>query len=57
MEAREILTKVARLNGKEMPEESLYLSSEEQNERLGDFRDLFVSLRMIHKTLGCWLMW
>ncbi|XP_020605191.1 organic cation transporter protein-like [Orbicella faveolata] len=56
-EAREILSKVARLNGKEMPDEKLYLSSDEQNERLGDFRDLFISPRMIHKTLGSWLMW
>lgn len=57
IEAREILSKVARLNGKEMPDEKLYLSGDEQNERLGDFRDLFMSPRMIHKTLGSWLMW
>jgi len=57
IEAREILSKVARLNGKEMPDEELYLCSDEQNERLGDFRDLFMSPRMIHKTLGSWLMW
>ena len=57
IEAREILGKVARLNGKEMPDEKLYLSSDEQNERLGDFRDLFRSPKMIHKTLGSWLVW
>ena len=56
-EAREIISKVARLNGKQMPDENLYLSNDEQNERLGDFRDLFMSPRMIHKTLGSWLMW
>ena len=36
-EAREILSKVARWNGKEMPREELFLPKEE---RLGDFRDL-----------------
>ena len=56
-EARDILSKVARLNGKEMLDEKLYLSSDEQNERLGDFRDLFMSPRMMHKTFGSWLMW
>ncbi|XP_058972157.2 solute carrier family 22 member 15 [Pocillopora verrucosa] len=56
-QARVILRKVAELNGKEMPTESLELSQEEQNERLGDFRDLFVSRKMIHKTLCSWLMW
>lgn len=40
-----------------MPTGSLELSQEELNERLGDFRDLFVSRKMIHKTLGSWLMW
>ena len=56
-QARVILCKVAEVNGKEMPTESLELSQEEQNERLGDFRDLFVSRKMIHKTLCSWLMW
>ncbi|XP_020605193.1 solute carrier family 22 member 15-like [Orbicella faveolata] len=53
-EAREILSKVARLNGKEMPREKLFLPKEE---RLGDFRDLFSSLKMAHKTLAVWFMW
>ncbi|KAJ7383545.1 hypothetical protein OS493_027208 [Desmophyllum pertusum] len=53
-EAREVLSNVARKNGKEMPNEALYLPKEE---RLGDFRDLFSSLQMAHKTLGTWLMW
>ena len=56
-EAREILSKVARLNGKEMPDEALQLPNDEKVERLGDFRDLFVSAKMAHKTLACWLMW
>jgi len=53
-EAREILSKVARLHGKEMPREKLFLPKEE---RLGDFRDLFSSLKMAHKTLAVWFMW
>ncbi|XP_078366996.1 solute carrier family 22 member 15-like isoform X2 [Oculina patagonica] len=53
-EATEVLSKVARLNGKEMPREKLYLPKEE---RLGDLRDLFSSLKMAHKTIGVWLMW
>ena len=53
-EAREILSKVARLNGKEMPREKLFLPKEE---RLGDFRDLFCSVNMAHITLVVWLMW
>ncbi|KAL9979764.1 hypothetical protein ACROYT_G017474 [Oculina patagonica] len=56
-EARKILSNVARLNGKEMPDEKFDLTSDEQNERLGDFRDLFKTPRMIHKTLGSWVMW
>ena len=53
-EAREILSKVARVNGKEMPREMLCLPKEE---RLGDLRDLFSSFKMAHKTLGIWYMW
>jgi len=53
-EARTIFSNVARLNGKEMPEEALELPKEE---KLGDLRDLFSSRKMAHKTLGSWLMW
>lgn len=53
-EAKETLAKVASLNGTEMPDEPIYLPKEE---RLGDIRDLFSSLKMAHKTLGCWFMW
>ena len=56
-EARAILSKIARLNGKEMPEEELVLPNDEKKERLGDFRDLFVTARMAHITLGSWLIW
>lgn len=56
-EAREVLRKVARLNGKDMPDEALLLPNDEKVERLGDLRDLFISVKMTHKTLASWLMW
>nr|XP_058946475.1 solute carrier family 22 member 15-like [Pocillopora verrucosa] len=55
-EARDILSKVAKVNGKSMPEEALHLPKDERI-RLGDFPDLFMSDGMIHRTLGSWLMW
>lgn len=56
-EARGVLGKVAKLNGKEMPDDALQLPYDEKMERLGDFRDLFSSAKMVHKTLASWLMW
>lgn len=53
-EAKTILSKIARINGNEMPKDELMLSKEE---RLGDFRDLFSSGKMVHKTLGSWFIW
>ena len=57
IEARDALSKVARLNGRKMPDEALQLPNDEKIERLGDFRDLFMSARMVHRTLGSWIMW
>ncbi|XP_078344443.1 solute carrier family 22 member 15-like [Oculina patagonica] len=56
-DAREALSKVARVNGKEMPDAELKLPKDETKERLGDIRDLFSSAKMTHKTLASWLMW
>lgn len=56
-EARGVLGKVAKVNGKEMPNDALQLPNDEKVERLGDFRDLFISAKMVHKTLASWLMW
>ena len=53
-EAKKVLSKVARINGKEMPKEELELPKEE---RLGDFRDLFSSRLLVQKTLGSWFIW
>ena len=52
-----VLRKVAKVNGKEMPDAALKLPNDEKKERLGDFRDLFSSRKMTHKTLLSWLMW
>ena len=56
-EARNILSKVAKVNGKCMPEEAIHLPNDEKIERLGDFPDLFMSAGMVHRTLASWLMW
>ncbi|KAK2568475.1 Solute carrier family 22 member 13 [Acropora cervicornis] len=50
-EAKRSLAKVAKMNGKEMPDEPLALPKQEN---LGDFCDLFSSPNMIHRTLGSW---
>ena len=57
LEAKETLAKVAKVNGKVMPDAALKLPNDEKMERLGDFRDLFSSTKMAHKTLACWFMW
>ena len=56
-EARKVLCEVAKVNGNKMPDVILKLPNDERKERLGDFRDLFSSARMTHKTLASWLMW
>lgn len=56
-DARKALSKVAKVNGKEMPDAALKLPNDEKKERLGDIRDLFSSRKMTHKTLASWLMW
>ena len=57
IEARKVLCKVAKVNGRKMPDVILKLPNDEKKERLGDFRDLFSSAKMTHKTLASWLMW
>lgn len=53
----DVLRKVSKVNGKEMPDAALKSPNDEKTERLGDFRDLFSSAKMAHKTLLSWLMW
>lgn len=57
IEARKVLCEVAKVNGKKMPDVILKLPNDEKKERLGDFRDLFSSAKLTHKTLASWLMW
>ena len=52
-----MLCEVARVNGKKMPDVILKLPKDEKKERLGDFRDLFSSAKLTHKTLASWFMW
>ncbi|XP_068703012.1 organic cation/carnitine transporter 2-like isoform X2 [Montipora capricornis] len=54
IEARKTLSEVARLNGKQMPDEPLAMPKQE---KLGEFRDLFSSFNMTHRTLGSWFIW
>ena len=56
-DAMNVLRKVAKVNGKKMPDATLLLPNDEKVERLGDLRDLFISAKMTHKTLASWLMW
>jgi len=54
-EAAEQLARVAKFNRKKMPQEKLYVRDEVQ--RLGDIRDLFISLKMTSRTLISWFSW
>ena len=57
-EAQELLNQIARVNGKEEENEPLQeFNSEENKQRLGDFRDLFANRRMTHLTLLSWYAW
>ena len=56
-EALEQLTKVAKFNRKEMPEEPLCRNDGKSVERLGDIRDLFSSIKMISRTVINWFAW
>lgn len=56
-EALEQIRKVAKFNGKEMPEEVLSLKDGVAAKRLGDIRDLFSSIKMTSRTLISWFAW
>lgn len=55
-EAKVILERVAKVNGKEMPIEPLHYEPDKPV-RMGDLRDLFMSWKMAHKTLLSWYLW
>ena len=57
-EAQEVLRRIARVNRKEEPEEPLQvLNSEDNKQRLGDFRDLFATRKLTHYILLSWYTW
>ena len=53
-ETERILREVAKVNKREYPDVKLVQYKEQ---RTGDFRDLFASKKMAHKTLVCWFSW
>ena len=54
-EAKEIFRKMAKVNKTTMPDEELKMPDDDQ--RLGDVRDLFVTRKMVQKTLLSWYCW
>ena len=57
-EAHKLCEKIARINGKDVFDEDLYLEENQEDvQRLGDIRDLFGSRNMIKKTLITWYCW
>ncbi|XP_078376214.1 organic cation transporter protein-like [Oculina patagonica] len=57
-ETEKILRQIATTNKKEYPEEPLLdLNAEGKVQALGDFRDLFRTKRMLHRTLVSWYAW
>ena len=56
-EAEKLYRKIARVNGKELPEEELEIDTVIDAKRLGDFRDLFKTKVLTKTTLiscFCW---
>ena len=49
-----LLRKIATVNGKEYPDESV---EQPPPQRTGDFRDLFRTRAMLYQTLITWYMW
>ena len=49
-----ILKEIARVNKKDYPDVQLV---QYKNQKTGDFRDLFGSWKMAHKTLVSWFSW
>ena len=57
-ETEQILRQIATTNKKEYPEEPLLdLNAEGKVQALGDFRDLFRTKTMLHRTLVSWYAW
>ncbi|KAJ7391895.1 hypothetical protein OS493_016191 [Desmophyllum pertusum] len=57
-ETEEILRRIASTNKKEYPEEPLLNpNADGKVQNLGDFRDLFRTKKMLHRTLVSWYAW
>jgi hypothetical protein len=56
-ETEGILRKIAQVNKKEYPTEPLSDPTTQGEQKLGDFRDLFRTKKMIHRTLVSWYSW
>lgn len=54
-EAKDIFRKMAKVNKRTMPDEELQVP--EDNDRLGDVRDLFATRKMTQTTLLSWYCW
>lgn len=57
-EAEQLYRKIARVNGKELPEEGLEIDTRTDDKtRLGDIRDLFKTKSLTRTTLISWFCW
>ena len=57
-EAEQLYRKIARVNGKELPEEGLEIDTRTDDKtRLGDIRDLFKTRSLTRTTLISWFCW
>ena len=54
-EAKDVFRKMAKVNKTIMPE--VDLKPPEDDQRLGDVRDLFATRKMVKKTLLSWYCW
>ena len=57
-EAEKLYRRIARMNGKTLPGESLEIdTATDKQTRLGDFRDLFKTRHLTKTTLISWVCW
>ena len=54
-EAKQVFRRMAKVNKRTMPDEDLKLPDDDQ--RLGDVRDLFATRSMVQKTVLSWYCW
>ena len=57
-ETEEVLRDIAATNKKKYPDEPLYNpSADGKVQKMGDFRNLFRTKKMLHRTLVSWYAW